>query len=192
MAASARPVIMALNIPTMITIARLFAVPLVVWLMLSGYGHAAFVVFLAAGISDAIDGYLARVWDQRTELGAYLDPIADKALLVSIYVTLAVGGDIPVWLAIAVVSRDVLIVGAVILCWGLEQPFAIRPLKISKINTAAQISFAALALAVVGFDIDAGTWFHQCGLLVGVLTLASAAAYLAAWMRHMAPPEERP
>ena len=77
----------------------------------------AFLLFLAAGISDAVDGFLAKRFGMTTELGAYLDPLADKALIVSIYVTLGITGVIPRWLVILVVSRDIMIVGAVMLSW---------------------------------------------------------------------------
>jgi cardiolipin synthase len=182
---------MLMNLPNIITILRLFAVPLVVWLILSGLHDWAFWVFVAAGLSDGVDGYLARAWNQRTELGAYLDPVADKALLVSIYVTLAIGGALPVWLAIAVVFRDVMIVGAIILSWLLNRPVVIRPLVVSKLNTAVQIVFAAIALGGAGFGLTFGVWFVVMGWIVGGLTLVSAAAYLAQWMQHMALPEDR-
>jgi cardiolipin synthase (CMP-forming) len=179
---------MPLNLPNLITVLRLFAVPVVIWTILAGYLQAAFWIFLAAGISDAIDGYLARKWHQRTELGAYLDAIADKSLLVSIFITLSIVGLIPAWLAIAVVSRDLMIVGAVILSWLMDHPVKIKPLFISKLNTAVQIAFAALALALTGFALEAGDMLLAVGYLSGVLTVLSALAYLAAWMRHMAEP----
>ena len=81
-----------------------------------------------------------------TELGAYLDPIADKALLVSIYVTLGFAGHLPAWLVIAVVSRDILIVGAVLLSWMLSRPMSLHPILISKANTFSQIVLAGLVL----------------------------------------------
>ena len=91
----------------------------------------AFVLFLAAGVSDAVDGFLAKRFDMATELGAYLDPLADKALIVSIYVTLGITGAIPLWLVILVVSRDIMIVGAVILSWVVDKPMTLRPLMVS-------------------------------------------------------------
>lgn len=177
---------MLMNLPNLITVLRLVAVPVTIWLILAGYFQAAFWVFLAAGISDGVDGYLARAWNQRTDLGAYLDAIADKALLVSIFVTLAISGLIPVWLTLAVVSRDVMIVGAVILSWLLGHPVTIKPLMVSKINTVAQIGYAAFALAIHGFGLDTGEALRLSGYVVGCLTVLSAVAYLAAWMRHMA------
>ena len=109
-----------------------------------GQWATAFLLFVAAGVSDAVDGFIARRFDMRSEFGAYLDAVADKALLVSIYVTPGVVGVLPGWLAIVVVSRDIMIVGAIIMSWLMGRPVAIKPLTISKLNTAAQIAFAAL------------------------------------------------
>ena len=96
-----------MNIPNALTLARIILVPLIVWLIITHEMATAFVLFLLAGLSDAVDGYLAKRFGWQTELGAYLDPIADKALLVSIYVTLGFANHLPVWLVIAVVSRDI-------------------------------------------------------------------------------------
>ena len=90
-----------------------------------------------------------------TELGAYLDPLADKALIVSIYLTLGINGVIPRWLVILVVSRDIMIVGGVMLSWLLGNPLKIKPLLVSKLNTVAQIVFACVVLGSLGFDIEA-------------------------------------
>ncbi|OZA77424.1 MAG: CDP-alcohol phosphatidyltransferase, partial [Azorhizobium sp. 39-67-5] len=115
-----------------------------------------------------------------------LDPLADKALLISIYVTLGIVGDIPRWVAIAVVARDVMIIGAVILSVAMARPVHIRPLVVSKVNTMVQIAFAAMVLAATGFGIALGPAFQLGLMAVGLLTALSAAAYLASWMRHMA------
>jgi cardiolipin synthase (CMP-forming) len=175
-----------MTIPNLITIARLVMVPLVIVMIGQGRWMAAFVLFVAAGVSDGIDGYIAKRFDMRSELGAYLDPLADKALLVSIYVTLSVTGALPGWLAVTVVSRDVMIVAAVILSRLMERPVAIKPLFVSKITTAAQIAFAALALGANAFGIDAPRLETAAMLAVAALTIGSAAAYLARWLRHMA------
>jgi cardiolipin synthase len=175
-----------MNLPNIITIARIFTVPVVVWAIVSGRPGVAFWLFLAAGISDAIDGFIAKRFGLQSELGAYLDPLADKALLVSIYVTLAVAGYVPQWVAIAVVSRDIMIVSAVILSWVLDKPVTIRPLVVSKLNTAAQIVFAAFVLASLGFGFPPGPAFDLGMVLVGALTTLSAAAYLGEWARHTA------
>ena len=111
----------------------------------------AFLLFLAAGVSDAVDGFLAKRFGMTTELGAYLDPLADKVLIVSIYVALGITGVIPLWLVILVVSRDIMIVGAIILSWLVDRPVKIKPHMVSKVNTAAQIVFAGLVLASLGY-----------------------------------------
>jgi cardiolipin synthase len=178
----------AVTLPNLITIARLIAVPVLVLLLINGAYAAAFALFVAAGISDAIDGAIARyVPGQASELGAYLDPVADKALLVAIFVTLGAIGYIPVWLVVLVVSRDLLIVGGVLLAWMMANPVSIDPLKVSKANTAAQILFAALVLAHLGFGWNLGAVVPTLSLVVAALTAGSAAAYLIAWVRHMGP-----
>lgn len=175
-----------MTLPNLITVGRLVLVPLVVAMIAQGRWTVAFVLFAAAGLSDAVDGFIARRFDMRSEFGAYLDPLADKALLVSIYVTLAVQAVLPSWLAIAVVSRDLMIVAAILVSWLMARPVDIVPLAISKLNTAVQIAFAALVLGAIAFHGAPG-WLEPWGAgLVVALTVASAAAYLAGWLRHMA------
>ena len=174
-----------MNIPNLITLARILSVPIMVWAISSGEMLLAFVLFVLAGLSDAVDGYLAKRLDMASELGAYLDPIADKALIVSIYVTLGISGAVPRPLVILVVSRDIMIVGAVMLSWLLGKPIAAKPLMISKINTAAQIAFAGLVLASLGFGFDAGLVLDLAMGVVAALTLLSIAAYVREWVRHM-------
>lgn len=172
-------------IPNLITIGRLVLVPFVVAMIVQKDWDLAFFAFVLAGISDGVDGFIARRFDLRSDLGAYLDAIADKALLVSIYVTLAIIGVIPSWLAIVVVSRDIMIVGAIVLSWLLDKPVPIRPLFLSKLNTTAQIAFAALILGTAAFDFMLGGWISPLSFAVAALTAASAAAYLAQWLDHM-------
>jgi len=174
-----------LSIPNLITLGRILLVPIVVWAITSGGMRIAFILFLAAGISDAVDGFLAKRFHMRSELGAYLDPLADKALIVSIYVSLGVAGALPIFLVILVVSRDIMIIGAFMLSWLVGKPMPIRPLPVSKVNTAAQIVLAALVLAEQGFGFDFGLVSRLMMALVAVLTLLSVAFYLAEWVRHM-------
>jgi cardiolipin synthase len=184
-AGAARRAGTALNIPNLITLGRILLVPVVVWAIASGAMWIAFVLFVAAGVSDAVDGFLAKRLNMATELGAYLDPLADKALIVSIYLTLGVNHLIPRWLVILVVSRDILIVGGIMLSWLLGNPLKIKPLLVSKLNTVAQIVFACVVLGSLGFGIEAETLTLVLMALVAVLTLLSVAAYLSEWVRHM-------
>ena len=181
-----------MNIPNSLTLVRIVLVPLVVWLIIDHEMTAAFLLFLLAGFSDAADGYIAKRYGWRSELGAYLDPIADKALLVSIYVTLGLAGHLPVWLVIAVVSRDILIVGAVVLSWMLSRPLTMHPLLISKVNTFAQIVLAGLVLAELGLGLGLEPVVKVLIWVTGALTILSAAAYFWAWLGHMAAYEPAP
>jgi len=176
------------TLPNLITLARLVMVPMIVWAIISEANVAAFFIFVIAGVGDAVDGFIARTWNLRSQLGAYLDPIADKALLVSIYLPLAFLQEIPLWLVLLVVSRDLLIVGAVILAWIVTTPIEIRPRIVSKVNTLAQIVLAAMVLADLAFDMGLGTAREVMVWIVAVLTIASTGAYFIDWVRHMAPP----
>jgi cardiolipin synthase (CMP-forming) len=145
----------------------------------------AFIAFSIAGITDGLDGYLARRFKLQTELGAYLDPLADKSLLVAIYISLAILKVIPGWLAIIVVTRDVLIVSAVLLSRYLEQPVAIKPLFVSKANTAAQISLAAGVLFSLALGLDHEPTVLAASVCVGILTVWSLTVYMRVWLDHM-------
>ena len=174
------------TLPNLITLARLCAVPAAIWLMLQHRLDLAFLVFIGAGISDALDGWIARAWNARSQLGAVLDPIADKALLVSVYVTLAAIGVLPDWLAILVVFRDLLIVGGVLVLWAVGLPPRIKPIFISKANTAAQIILAALVLLLAGFGFSTPLLLEVMIWIVAATTFASGAAYVAQAARRTA------
>lgn len=174
-----------LNIPNFITVGRVILVPVVFWLLVSGKVQAAFFAFVVAGISDGVDGYLAKRFGWTTELGAYLDPLADKLLLVSIFIAMAVLGELPSWLAIGVVTRDIMIVAAVMLSWFMDNPVRIRPLAVSKANTAAQIILASTVLADIGFGLGLTTLRSVLVWITALLILASLAAYMRAWLQHM-------
>jgi cardiolipin synthase len=174
-----------LSIPNLITLARILCVPLIVWAITSGEMMAAFILFLAAGVSDAVDGFLAKRFNMASELGGYLDPLADKALLVSIYVALGIAEAIPRWLVILVVSRDIMIIGAVMLAWVIGKPMRMKPHPVSKANTVAQIFLACLVLAALAFRFDPGPLFPLTMAAVAVLTLLSIALYVAEWIRHV-------
>lgn len=165
---------------------RFLLVPAIVWALLSGEMAWAFAFFLVAGVSDGVDGFIARHFDQQSRLGAYLDPLADKLLLVSVFVVLGLMGELPLWLVILAVSRDALILGAVMLSSVMGHPVTVKPLFVSKANTAVQIVLAAAALADLAFGLGWGAARTIIVLLSGALTVASAAAYLVAWLSHMA------
>ncbi len=173
-----RPTTTLLTLPNVITFARLCAVPLAVWLVVEHWLAEAFYLFVAAGASDAVDGWLARRNGSSNTVGALLDPVADKSLLVTMYVTLAAVNELPAWLAILVVFRDVVIVGGVLVLSVLGQPVLIRPLYISKLNTALQIILVAWTLFQAGFGFARPLASEALIWAVAATTLASGAAYV--------------
>lgn len=182
-----------MSIPNIITLLRMVLVPVVIWLIVSSEFVAAFWLFLLAGATDAVDGFIAKQFNQATMLGAYLDPLADKLLLISIYVALGVTSDLPAWLVIAVVSRDVLIVVAFLVAWLVNMPIRVRPLRVSKANTAAQIVLAGVELARLGYGLEIGPFRDGLVIAVAGLTGLSFLAYFVEWARHLAgAPEAQP
>jgi cardiolipin synthase len=165
------------TLPNAISLARLCAVPVAIYLVIEEAWVAAFTLFALAGISDAIDGWLARR-QGGTALGAALDPLADKALMVGMYVTLAAIRQLPVWLAILVVFRDIMIVGGLMLLWVYDHAMPIAPLTVSKTNTGLQIGLVGVVLGlnaagVVAWPLrEAGVW------LIALSTVVSFAAYV--------------
>lgn len=170
---------MVRHVPNILTTLRLLSVPCTVWLLLHGHREAAFWLFVAAGLTDAVDGTVARLCDARTLLGERLDPLADKALLVSIYAVLGVQGELPLWLAVLVVLRDVLIVLYAVV-YVLAGSFRSSPLLISKINTLAQLTLATLVLARLGPGWGGPMPIEIFVIVVTVTTIASGTAYLFA------------
>lgn len=167
------------TLPNIITGMRLVAVPVVIWLVLTDRMTAAFCVFVAAGVSDAVDGYLAKRFNARTVLGSYLDPLADKLLLVAIYVLMGRAGHIPLWLVMLVIMRDAALLGGSVLLVRADRTAAMRPLLISKLNTLLQIVLAAVVLARLGVGFPpAGPWQDILVYTVAATTVISAFAYL--------------
>ena len=180
------------NVPNFITLGRLVSVPVVVWLIIGDQFLWAFWVFVAAGISDALDGFIAKHFDAETELGQFLDPIADKALLVSVYLALGHAGQLATWVVILVVFRDCLIVVGAVLFQTLIRPLTVQPILVSKVNTTAQIVLAAAVLGVLGFQLNSfcAAVVEVMVYLVAVTTLLSGAAYVMTWSRLAAALEE--
>ena len=172
-----------MNIPNLITLLRIASVPLMVWLIVDGYLLWAFWVFVAAGISDALDGFIAKRFDMETELGKYLDPLADKALLVSVYVTLGIEGHIASWLVILVVFRDIAIVGGALLFETVTHSLTMQPLMVSKVNTVMQILLAMAVMANAGYGIAFDGALDVLVMLTALSTVLSGAAYAVKWVK---------
>ena len=142
---------LTINIPNILTVLRILITPLfVIFLIRKMHGHAL-LVFIFAGVSDGLDGLIARLLNQRSELGALLDPIADKLLLTAAYISLGILKTIPGWLAVVVISRDVLIVIGIAVLKFANIPFAIRPTRISKWTTGFQFLTIGVTLLDMPF-----------------------------------------
>ncbi len=181
-----------MNLPNLITLGRILLVPVVVWAIASRQMQVAFLLFLIAGVSDAVDGFLAKRFGMTSDLGAHLDPLADKVLIVSIYVALGIAEAVPRWIVILVVSRDILIVGGVMLAWFLGKPMRVRPVLVSKLNTVAQIIFACLVLGSLAFGLVFEPLEYAIMLIVAALTLVSVGFYVREWVLHMSASEFKP
>jgi cardiolipin synthase (CMP-forming) len=178
-----------LNLPNLITLARLLSVPLAIWLIFDDRYGAAFWVFIGAGLSDALDGYIAKRFDRRTRLGALLDPIADKALLAGVYVSLWVVGQLPFWLVGLVILRDLLIVIGFVVIHTTAAPKQFDPIYISKINTLIQLILIGFVLAQgLGIESEAVKWLLVAA--AALTTVLSGLSYLARWARILAGSEQ--
>ncbi|HVC57716.1 MAG TPA: CDP-alcohol phosphatidyltransferase family protein [Stellaceae bacterium] len=179
-----------LNLPNLITLARLCSVPVAIWLIFEERYGVAFWLFGAAGLSDALDGYIAKRFDRRTRLGALLDPAADKALLAGVYISLWLVAQLPTLLVSIVVLRDVVIVLGFLLIQATAAPKQFDPLYISKVNTLVQITLVGFVLARLGLGIPAGlaTWLLMAA--AAATTVLSAVCYLMRWARLLSSSEQ--
>jgi cardiolipin synthase (CMP-forming) len=172
---------MSLTIPNLLSLFRMGLVPFFIIAVIDGQPRRALLAFVVAGVTDALDGAIARFWHQQSLLGAYLDPIADKLLLTSAYVVLSFpslnqGTQIPIWVTVLVIARDVLIVVVALvlfLALGIKK---FPPTVLSKVTTAAQV---AAVVAVLVSSLAANLEPYALGLvyLVAVLTLGSGLDY---------------
>ena len=168
------------NLPNSLTIVRILVTPGFVLALIQDRVEVAWVIFALAGLTDALDGFLARVLKQRTTLGTVLDPLADKVLLVAAYFCLGLRDWIPTWLTVLVISRDLLIVGglALLTFWSAHIRTDINPTKISKVNTTAQISLVFLLLAEKSADFYWPNFEYALIMVVGALTFITGIHYV--------------
>lgn len=175
-----------INLPNLVTLSRLLASPLAVYLILNEAWTVAFWLFLIAGLSDALDGYLAVRLNAHTRVGSILDPLADKVLLVSVFVVMGYEHRLPQWIVILVVFRDLLIIGGALLVHALTGKLEMRPLMISKINTVMQFILPAYVLGTLSLGIDDTRIQPVLIWIVAATTCLSGAAYVVVWTRRTA------
>jgi cardiolipin synthase len=174
-----------MNLPNYITLFRVVLIPFFINLMIYGYYGAALVVFVVAGVTDALDGMIARLTKSQTELGAFLDPMADKLLILSAFVTLVLLGKLPVWLSIIVVSRDVILVLGSIILYVTGHNLKVSPSIVGKATTLLQLMVVALTLVLINYNaqgIERG-FLPVLQWTAAMVTIASGVQYVLRGMK---------
>lgn len=168
------------TIPNMLSLFRLALIPAFVVFFLEEEYLYSFLTFITASITDALDGIIARWWNQKTTLGAILDPLADKLLLMTSFIVLAATGWLPVWLTVITITRDTIIMGglAVIVLAGVDMRRKIRPTAVSKVNTFAQMLLILSTLCVMIFGWKFTTFITVLIYSVTILTIVSGLDYI--------------
>ena len=179
---------MYINIPNFLSMLRIISIPLLIILLSYDEHEGAFIVFICAAITDGLDGFIARRFKQKTMVGAYLDPIADKLLLTSSFISFALLGLIPKWLTILVVSRDVIIAMGILILQLVSIRVDIRPSVLSKCTTVFQLTTIGgrLLLDVLGRHFDSFLFLYWA---TGVLTVASGLQYIVRGLRIISEPK---
>lgn len=175
-----------MNLPNAITIIRILLIPLFLYKVIQGDMVFATMVYLTAAITDGLDGFIARVWQLQTKLGTFLDPMADKLLITTSFLTLSVLKVIPLWITLAVISRDFIIVSGSLLVYLMKHELTIKPQPIGKITTFFQFGYIFLVLIQSAFDVTfLSTLDIPIVLITGGLTVISGAVYILDGLRAL-------
>lgn len=171
------------HLPNLLSALRVLAAFVAAWLILNNHDSLALLVFAGAGLSDGLDGFIARHWHVMSDFGARLDPAADKLLVLLCLIALLMVGATPIWLVLLVVVRDVAILSGWLLIKWLELPIPTRPLFLGKASTMVQILYVLGVLLLLAFDLDAPRLARAAGWACGFFTILSAAAYAGLFLR---------
>jgi cardiolipin synthase (CMP-forming) len=175
-----------MNLPNSLTVLRILLIPFFIGFLTYGRYEGALWTLLIAGATDILDGVIARLANQRTKLGAYLDPLADKLLLTSAFVTLSILHLVPGWVAIVIVSRDLIIVAGTLLLHVTETPIEVVPTILGKSTTLVQLSYLVVALVLVYRHQDVGQLKLLLALML-TLTIVSGLQYVYRGIRAYHP-----
>ena len=176
----------AMTLPNAITLGRALLAPVIVTLITLDAHALAFWLFIAAALSDFVDGFLAKYYGPPTKLGAYLDPTADKILIVSLCITLASTGALPLWIVILIVSRDLFIVGGIMIAWIVFDRIWIAPIIIGKATTCLQLLLLGMILADRNFNLNISDQLADIGIyMVAFMTILSGLFYIVQWCRRI-------
>jgi cardiolipin synthase len=180
------------QIPNLLTVLRLACAPITAFLLVDGAYVAALAVFVFAGLTDAADGFLAKRYGLDTRVGAWLDPAADKLLMLASFLALTYVGATPPWLTVLVLARDGAIVVAVLLAKSMGWPLRVQPQLLGKISTAIQVGYVGLMLLMLAFEIGWPMLSYVAAVVTAVFTLASWLSYGQVFLRAVAIRHSRP
>ena len=164
-------------LPNCLSALRLLLAPLAAWAILSDHDTAALAVFGVAGLSDLADGFIARRWGFASRFGAWLDPVADKLLMLFCFLALLRIGRVALWLVALVVARDAVIALGAIAARLLNLSFKVAPLRIGKVSTAVQLVYVGMLLLLLAFDREAPKLAMAGGYVVAGFAVLSTIAY---------------
>ncbi len=173
-----------MNLPNLLTILRILLVPVFVFLLVYQHTVWALAVFVLAGLTDALDGAIARMWNQQTDLGRYLDPLADKLLILSAFIALSSLSWIPFWVLLIVVSRDLILTVGTVVMHLTQGGFDVNPSLLGKATTFVQLALVVLTLLKVT-GVDVSRYFDGTVWLVVVVTVMSGLHYLYRGIRRL-------
>ena len=173
------------DVPNLLSALRLLAAPFAAWLIVQGHDIAAVTVFAAAGLSDGLDGFIARRWGVTSAFGAWLDPAADKLLMLLCFGALFLIGMTPLWLVAVVVGRDLAIACGWLAIKLFSLPLAAQPLFVGKASTVVQVLYIFVTLLLLAFDLSAPRLMQLAAWACGLLTILSAAAYGCVLLRGL-------
>lgn len=169
--------------PNILSALRLVAAPIAAWLILHGIDFPALCVFGLAGLSDAADGYLAKKFGLASRFGAWLDPAADKLLMLASFVSLTIVQAVPIWVTALVIGRDIAIIIGVLLARLLDLPLKVAPLMVGKVSTVVQVLYIALVLLILTLNASWPMVELAGEVAVALLTVLSFVAYGLVWLR---------
>jgi len=173
------------HVPNLLTGLRLAAAPATAGLLAEGHFDAAFGLFAVAGLSDAADGFLAKRYGLSTRLGRLLDPVADKALMLAVFVTLSFLDEVPMWLTTVVILRDLLILSGLAVAVAARAPVSVKPVMAGKLCTATQVTYAAIHLGALAFGFSIAWLSPTDAYVTAGVAVASAIAYFGVWLAAM-------
>jgi cardiolipin synthase (CMP-forming) len=173
------------HVPNLLSALRLLAAPVAAWAILANHDTLALAMFAFAGLSDLADGFVARRWGFASRFGAWLDPIADKLLMLLCFVALLRVGVAPFWLVVLVIARDSAIASGALLARALNLPLRVAPLVIGKASTAVQVGYVGILLLLLAFDRESPRLVAAAGYTVAVFAILSLAAYAQLFLRAL-------